>query len=112
MAGVSDNILKTSLRSELGIPSGDDTRINEAIATAKIYVAGAVGDADIDANVWRECVVCCAADLYNSKSARLGVMDVGSPDGVQPYRVPLDPLRSVWPKLNAAGLLTGRSVIA
>ena len=38
-------------------------------------------------------------------------MSVG--DGtLEPFRVSTDPLRSVWPKLNAAGILTGSVVIA
>lgn len=38
-------------------------------------------------------------------------MDVG--DGtVEPYRISTDPLRSVWPKLNAVGVPTGGLVIA
>ena len=33
-------------------------------------------------------------------------------DGVEPFRVPTDPLRAVWPKLNAVGVMCGGSVIA
>lgn len=41
----------------------------------------------------------------------MGVMAVG--DGsLEPYRVSSDPLRSVWAKLNAAGVPTGSMVIA
>ena len=68
-------------------------------------------EANVSAAVRADCIVSCAADLYNSRDARLGVMDVG--DGsLEPYRVSSDPLRSVWPKLNAAGVPTGGLVIA
>lgn len=48
-----------------------------------------------------------AADLWQQKDARLGVMSLDTSDGVQPYRVPLDPLRSAWHKLRAAGIAAG-----
>jgi hypothetical protein len=55
--------------------------------------------------------VACAADLFNMRDARLGVMQV-SDTTVEPFRISTDPLRSVWPKLKAAGILTGGMVIA
>lgn len=57
------------------------------------------------------CIVACAADLYNMRDARLGVMDVGDAT-VEPFRISTDPLRSVWPRLRAAGVLTGSVVVA
>lgn len=52
--------------------------------------------------------LCCGP--VQQRDARLGVMSVG--DGtLEPFRVSSDPLRSVWPKLNAAGILTGSVVI-
>jgi len=105
--------LERWLRDELSIPAGDDDRIAAAIRRAQQYVNAAIGDqeAQVDNDVWADCVVSCAADLYNSRNARLGIMDANT-DGVEPFRVPTDPLRAVWPKLNAAGVLTGGSVIA
>lgn len=99
------------LRSQLNIPAGDDERIHDCLRTASQYVASAIGDETVSEDIRDDCIVACAADLYNSKAAQLGIMDT-SMDGVQPYRIPLDPLRSVWPKLNAAGVLTGGNVIA
>lgn len=104
------NNVMASLRNELNIPAGEDDVLAEKISTAVAYVDSALGGATIPQSVYDDCVVGCAADLYNRKSAQLGIMDTGM-DGVQPYRIPLDPLRSVWPKLNAIGVLTGRSVI-
>ena len=95
----------------MSVPSGDDERLAAKLAAAKAYVASAVGAASIKDEVLADCIVSCAADLYNSRDARLGVMSVG--DGtLEPFRVSSDPLRSVWPKLNAAGILTGSVVIA
>lgn len=99
------------LRAEVGIPAGEDDRLSMAIDYACGYVAPAIGDATVSLNVYIDCVVACAVDLYNMRNARLGVMDAGT-DGVEPFRVPTDPLRAVWPKLNAVGILTGGSVIA
>lgn len=91
---------------------GDTDRLTRSIRTAKAYVDAAIGAHAVPDTVWVECVIGCAADLYNSRDARLGVMDIGTPDAIEPYRVPTDPLRSVWPKLNAAGILTGGLSIA
>lgn len=98
------------LRDEVNIPAGDDNRLSAKITTAIAYVDGALGGATVPGEVRDECIVSCAADLYNSRDARLGVMSVA--DGtVEPFRVSSDPLRSVWPKLNAAGVPTGRLVV-
>ena len=99
------------VRDEINVPSGDDERVRRAIQAAIGYVNGALGGQTVGQEVMTDCVTSCAADLYNSRDARLGVMSVG--DGtLEPVRVSTDPLRSVWPKLNAAGVLTGSVVIA
>lgn len=99
------------VRDEINVPSGDDERVRRAIQAAIGYVNGALGGQTVGQEVMTDCVTSCAADLYNSRDARLGVMSVG--DGtLEPFRVSTDPLRSVWPKLNAAGVLTGSVVIA
>lgn len=99
------------VRDEIGVPTGDDDRVQRVITNAIGYVEGAIGAYTVDDTVRADCVTACAADLYNARDARLGVMNVG--DGtLEPYRVSSDPLRSVWPKLNAAGIPTGGLVIA
>lgn len=99
------------MRDEIGVPAGDADRVQRAITSAISYVAGAIDGHTVDDTVRADCITSCAADLYNSRDARLGVMDVG--DGtVEPYRISTDPLRSVWPKLNAVGVPTGGLVIA
>lgn len=108
---MNDSELLDMLRSEVNIPSGEETRLTRNLASAKAYVASAIGDATVPDAILADCIVGCAADLYNSRDARLGVMDVG--DGtLEPFRVSTDPLRSVWPKLKAAGVNTGGMVIA
>ena len=108
---MNDEQLLAQLRNEVSVPSGDDERLTAKLAAAKAYVASAVGAASIKDEVLADCIVSCAADLYNSRDARLGVMDVG--DGTtEPFRISTDPLRSVWPKLKAAGVNTGGLVIA
>lgn len=99
------------LRDEINIPAGDDERITRAVATAIGYVDGAIGGQTVADTVREDCIVSCAADLYNSRDARFGVLNVGDAT-LEPYRISTDPLRSVWPKLNAAGVTTGKLVIA
>lgn len=111
MCRMNDEQLLAQLRDEVGVPSGDDERLAAKLAAAKAYVASAVGAAFIKDEVLADCIVSCAADLYNSRDARLGVMDVGD-STVEPFRISTDPLRSVWPKLKAAGVNTGGLVIA
>lgn len=109
----SEATLTTLLRDELSIPAGEDNRISTAIRRAQQYVTAAIGDQDarVENDVWSDCVVSCAADLYNSRNARFGVLNAGT-DGLDAVRISNDPLYSVWPKLRAAGVLTGRQVIA
>ena len=111
MCRMNDEQLLAQLRDEVGVPSGDDERLTAKLAAAKAYVASAVGAASIKDEVLADCIVSCAADLYNSRDARLGVMDVGD-STVEPFRISTDPRRSVWPKLKAAGVNTGGLVIA
>ena len=104
---IDQETLLARLRDEVAIPAGE----TERLTAARQYVAHAVGDATVTDELLADCIIACAADLYNSRDARLGVMSVG--DGtLEPFRVSSDPLRSVWPKLNAAGILTGSVVIA
>lgn len=99
------------LRDEVNIPAGDDERLAAKITAAIHYVDSAIGGATVNGDVRDDCIIGCAADLYNSRDARLGVMDVGD-STIEPFRVSTDPLRSVWPKLNAAGVPTGGMVVA
>lgn len=57
----------------------------------------------------KDCILTCAADLWQARDARNGVMTV-SADGIEPYRISSDPLRAVRPKLKAAGLPIGLGI--
>lgn len=113
MGRPSEASLTLLLRDELGIPAGEDSRISSVIRRAQQYVTAAIGDQDerVENDVWSDCVVSCAADLFNSRNARFGVLNAGT-DGLDAVRISNDPLYSVWPKLKAAGVLTGKQVIA
>lgn len=108
---MSDDTLLQRLRDEVGVPTGEDDRLADKLTAAQRYVAHAVGDSPIEDELLADCVVSCAADLFNMRDARLGVMDVGDTT-VEPFRISTDPLRSVWPKLRAAGVQAGGMVIA
>lgn len=108
---IDQETLLARLRDEVAIPAGETERLTVKLTTARQYVAHAVGDATVTDELLADCIVACAADLFNMRDARLGVMDVGD-STVEPFRISTDPLRSVWPKLRAAGVLTGGMVIA
>ncbi len=108
---MNDQDLLKRLRDEVNMPVGDDERLQEKLEAAKAYVRSAIGGATVAEAVQADCVVSCAADLYNARDARLGVMNLTDSE-LQPFRVSTDPLRSVWPKLNAAGVATGGLVVA
>ncbi len=108
---IADDTLLRRLRDEVGVPAGENDRLSAKLSIANQYVSHAVGDSTVDDDLLADCIVSCAADLFNMRDARLGVMDVGD-STVEPFRISTDPLRSVWPKLRAAGVLTGGMVIA
>lgn len=108
---IEDNTLLQRLRDEVGVPAGEEDRLTVKLSAAKRYVSHAVDTATVNDDLLADCIVSCAADLFNMRDARLGVMDVGDAT-VEPFRISTDPLRSVWPKLCAAGVLTGGMVIA
>ena len=108
---VSQDELLPLLRDELSIPAGEDERLHAALSYARQYVNAAIGDASVSVEVYKDCIVSCATDLCNSRTARFGVLNA-STDGLDAVRISNDPLYSVWPKLRAAGVLTGRQVIA
>lgn len=113
MGRPSEASLIVMLRDELSMPDGDQDRIRLVVARAQQYVDAAIGNQAerVENEVWADCVTACAADLYNSRNTRFGVLNAGT-DGLDAVRISNDPLYSVWPKLRAAGVLTGRQVIA
>lgn len=107
---VSQEELLPLLRDELSIPAGEEERLRNALSYARQYVNAAIGAATVSTEVYKDCIVSCAADLYNARNARFGVLNAGT-DGLDAVRISNDPLYSVWPKLRAAGVLTGKQVI-
>lgn len=107
----TDAALLALLRDETAVPAGDDARLTRCLKTARAYVDSAIGTAEVDETVKEDCILGCATDLYNARNARMGVMDIADSE-TQPFRISTDPLRSVWPKLKAAGVNTGGMVIA
>ena len=105
------NKLVARLRDEVNVPTGDDDRLNDKVMTAIVYVDNAISGQQCPDAVREDCIIGCAADLYNSRDARLGVMNVAD-STLEPFRVSTDPLRSVWPKLNAVGVMAGRLAVA
>lgn len=99
------------LRDEVNMPAGDNERLTAKIRTATTYVDAAIAGQTCPADVRRDCIVSCAADLYNSRDARFGVMSVAD-STLEPFRVSTDPLRSVYPKLNAVGVMAGSLAVA
>ena len=99
------------LRDEVNMPAGDDERLKVKIRTATTYVDAAIAGQKCPDDVRRDCIVSCAADLYNSRDARFGVMSVAD-STLEPFRVSTDPLRSVYPKLNAVGVMAGSLAVA
>ena len=82
---------EASVRDEIGVPAGDADRVQRAITNAISYVDSAIDGHTVDDTVRADCITSCAADLYNARDARLGVMDVG--DGtVEPYRPSPNPI--------------------
>ena len=100
-----------AVRDEIGVPTGDNDRVQRATIAAMGYVDGAIGAT--------RCRTPCAPTASRHvpptcttpRDARLGVMDVG--DGtVEPYRISTDPLRSGMAETDAVGVPTGGLVIA
>lgn len=101
-----------SLKREVNaLNDADSARASEKLALATAYVTQATHGFDVADAIVSDCIVSVAADLYNAKNAQLGVMNVTDTD-MSTFRVSTDPLRSAWPKLNAAGVPTGGVTVA
>ena len=89
------------------IGSDDETRADDCLA----YLSTNLGETwdTVPDLIQSDCVLAVAADLFNQKDARNGVMNVDS-DAIEPFRVSADPLRAAWPKLRAAGVLAGMGI--
>lgn len=87
------------------------TQLSLTLATARDYLDGGIPEwTGAPQTVQDDVRLQVAADLWAQRDARLGVMAIDSADGVQSYRTPLNPLRSAWPKLRAAGVFAGYGI--
>lgn len=93
------------------IGSEDEKRADGCLKTARAYLLANLGETwdTVPDLIQSDCVLAVAADLFNQKDARNGVMNVDS-DAIEPFRVSADPLRAAWPKLRAAGVLAGMGI--
>lgn len=111
MTDQPDELLNSLKREVNALNDVDAARASEKLALARVYVTTAVAGYTVEKPILDDCIVCVAADLYNSKNAQLGIMSITDTQ-MEPFRVSTDPLRSAWPKLNAAGIPTGGMAIS
>ena len=96
---MADDPLLNELARQAGTLDTDD---RPALASPHVDGYG------IPKDVVDDCTLSVALDLWQAKDARNGI--VGITDGVEPFRIPTDPLRTAWPKLRAAGLPAGLGI--
>ena len=79
------------------IGSDDETRADDCLATASAYLSTNLGETwdTVPDLIQSDCVLAVAADLFNQKDARNGVMNVDS-DAIEPFRASADPLSAAW----------------
>ena len=53
-----------AVRDEIGVPTGDNDRVQRATIAAMGYVDGAIGGYTVSNTVRADCITSCAADLY------------------------------------------------
>lgn len=106
-----DPLLDSLVLEVNALTEPDKTRAASKITLARAYLTTAIAGYEVPEAIKDDCVVSIAADLYNAKNAQLGIMNVADGE-MTAMRVSTDPLRSAWPKLNAAGVPTGGIVIA
>ena len=87
----------------------DRADLTAHLDTAAAYLRPHVNGYDVPQPVLDDCLVAVAADLWQARDARNGVMSVNG-DGIEPYRISADPLRVAWPKLRAIGIPAGMGV--
>lgn len=85
--------------------------LSATLETARAYLATLDGwPYDLAQPILDDVVLTVAADLWSARRVRNGVMSIDGTDGPSAYRVSADPLRAAWPKLRAAGVMTGMGI--
>lgn len=106
---MADDPLLNELARQTGTLDTDDRPALAArLRAARAYLSPHVDGYGIPKDVVDDCTLSVALDLWQAKDARNGI--VGITDGVEPFRIPTDPLRTAWPKLRAAGLPAGLGI--
>lgn len=87
----------------------DEPELLAFIELARGYLAPHIEGHDIPQAVEDDCTLSVAADLWQARDARNGIVGLTT-DGIEPFRISTDPLRSVWRKLRAVGVNAGMGV--
>lgn len=88
----------------------DQPRLLKRIEEARAYLEKAVKDKQVPESVMDDCIVSVAADLWQAKDARNGIIGLSDDSGIEPFHVSSDPLRTARPKLRAVGIPLGMGI--
>lgn len=106
---MSDPLIERLVRLSGSLDDDDRAELDAKLVEARAYLKAAIDGYQITTAVMDDCVLSVALDLWGSKDARNGIVSLTA-DGVEPYRISTDPLRSAWPKLRAAGIPAGMGI--
>lgn len=98
----------TSRLAYLAGTMDDDDRptLSDMLKTARAYLAPHIAGYTLAQPLLDDVVLGISLDLWQAKDARNGIVGL-TVDGVEPFRISTDPMRSAWPKLRAAGIPAG-----
>lgn len=98
----------TSRLAYLARTMDDDDRptLSDMLKTARAYLAPHIAGYTLAQPLLDDVVLGISLDLWQAKDARNGIVAL-TVDGVEPFRISTDPMRSAWPKLRAAGIPAG-----
>ena len=101
----------TSRLAYLAGTMDDDDRptLSDMLKTARAYLAPPIAGYTLAQPLLDDVVLGISLDLWQAKDARNGIVGL-TVDGVEPFRISTDPMRSAWPKLRAAGIPAGMGV--
>lgn len=106
MDGLTDELAKLIHSSD----PDDRPALSKCLVTARAYLAPLLKGHDVPEVVVDDCTLSVAADLWQARDARNGIVSIGDADGIEPFRISSDPLRSARPKLRAVGIPAGMGI--
>lgn len=109
MADDTDQLTDRLARLAGTLDADDRPALSEMLKAARAYLATHVNGYELADALLEDIVLSVALDLWQAKDARNGIVRLTT-DGVEPYRISTDPLRTAWPKLRAAGIPAGMGV--